>query len=38
MQLKYSNYVTFSHDHGFAVNNSGSLLFMFYFILNLNYS
>ena len=23
MQLKYSNYVAFSHDHGFAVNNSG---------------
>ena len=22
-QLKYSNYVAFSHDHGFAVNNSG---------------
>ena len=22
MQLKYSNYVAFSHDHGFAVNNS----------------
>ena len=26
MQLKYSNYVAFSHDYGFAVNNSG--LFM----------
>jgi len=23
MQLKYSNYVAFSHNHGFAVNNSG---------------
>ena len=23
MQLKYSNYVAFSHDYGFAVNNSG---------------
>ena len=23
IQLKYSNYVAFSHDHGFAVNNSG---------------
>ena len=23
MQLKYSNYVAFSHDHGFVVNNSG---------------
>ena len=22
MQLKYSNYVAFSHDHGFAVNNT----------------
>ena len=28
MQLKYSNYVAFSHDHGFAVNNS-SLLYHF---------
>ena len=25
MQLKYSNYVAFSHDHGFVVNNSGLL-------------
>ena len=25
MQLKYSNYVAFSHDYGFAVNNSGLL-------------
>ena len=23
MQLKYSNYVAFSHFHGKAVNNSG---------------
>ena len=29
MQLKYSNYVAFSHDHGFAVNNSGIVLFKF---------
>ena len=28
MQLKYSNYVAFSHTHGFAVNNSG--LFMIF--------
>ena len=27
MQLKYSNYVAFSHDHGFAVNNSGLLYY-----------
>lgn len=26
MQLKYSNYVAFSHDYGFAVNNSGIVL------------
>ena len=26
MQLKYSNYVAFSHDHGFAVNNSGLVI------------
>ena len=25
MQLKYSNYVAFSHFHGKAVNNSGFL-------------
>ena len=25
MQLKYSNYVAFSHFHGKAVNNSGLL-------------
>ena len=25
MQLKYSNYVAFSHVHGVAVNNSGLL-------------
>ena len=29
MQLKYSNYVAFSHDHDFAVNNSGIVLFKF---------
>ena len=26
MQLKYSNYVAFSHFHGKAVNNSGLIL------------
>ena len=26
MQLKYSNYVAFSHFHGKAVNNSGTFL------------
>ena len=26
MQLKYSNYVAFSHDHDFAVNNSGLVI------------
>ena len=26
MQLKYSNYVAFSHVHGFAVNNSGLII------------
>ena len=26
MQLKYSNYVAFSHVHGVAVNNSGLFL------------
>ena len=26
MQLKYSNYVAFSHFHGKAVNNSGLLI------------
>ena len=26
MQLKYNNYVAFSHVHGVAVNNSGLLL------------
>ena len=26
MQLKYSNYVAFSHVHGVAVNNSGLIL------------
>ena len=26
MQLKYSNYVAFSHDHGFAVNNSDLIM------------
>ena len=31
MQLKYSNYVAFSHFHGKAVNNSGLfLLFLFF--------
>ena len=25
MQLKYSNYVAFSHFHGKAVNNSGQI-------------
>ena len=29
MQLKYSNYVAFSHFHGKAVNNSG-LVFYFW--------
>ena len=28
MQLKYSNYVAFSHFHGKAVNNSGLSLFL----------
>ena len=28
MQLKYSNYVAFSHFHGKAVNNSGLFLFL----------
>ena len=32
MQLKYSNYVAFSHTHGFAVNNSG----LFYSFINRN--
>ena len=31
MQLKYSNYVAFSHDYGFAVNNSG----LFEFSINI---
>jgi len=26
MQLKYSNYVAFSHFHGKAVNNSGFII------------
>ena len=26
MQLKYSNYVAFSHFHGKAVNNSGKFI------------
>jgi len=26
MQLKYSNYVAFSHVHGVAVNNSGKIM------------
>ena len=31
MQLKYSNYVAFSHFHGKAVNNSGlKMLFLLY--------
>ena len=30
MQLKYSNYVAFSHDHGFAVNNSGFVIILGY--------
>ena len=29
MQLKYSNYVAFSHFHGKAVNNSGLLYILF---------
>ena len=29
MQLKYSNYVAFSHFHGKAVNNSGLLIKLF---------
>ena len=28
MQLKYSNYVAFSHFHGKAVNNSGLAISM----------
>ena len=28
MQLKYSNYVAFSHDHGFVVNNSGYIILL----------
>jgi len=32
MQLKYSNYVAFSHDYGFAVNNSGLLLILLIFL------
>ena len=28
MQLKYSNYVAFSHFHGKAVNNSGLLMIL----------
>ena len=36
MQLKYSNYVAFSHFHGKAVNNSGleSVSFHFYLFLS----
>ena len=34
MQLKYSDYVAFSHDHGFAVNNSGLFLLKNFFIQN----
>ena len=33
MQLKYSNYVAFSHFHGKAMNNSGQIscdFFQFY--------
>ena len=33
MQLKYSNYVAFSHNHGFAVNNSGYIIFLSFFPL-----
>ena len=33
MQLKYSNYVAFSHVHGVAVNNSGLILLKKAFIL-----
>ena len=28
IQLKYSNYVAFSHFHGYAVNNPGLSLFL----------
>ena len=27
IQLKYSNYVAFSHFHGYAVNNIGKCMF-----------
>ena len=30
MQLKYNNYVAFSHNHGITVNNSGYMLFLQY--------
>ena len=30
MQLKYSNYVAFSHFHGKAVNNSGKIIIGLY--------
>ena len=32
MQLKYSNYVAFSHVHGVAVNNSGLFLVLFFLV------
>ena len=34
MQLKYSNYVAFSHFHGKAVNNSGLILYIPFFDLS----
>ena len=34
MQLKYSNYVAFSHVHGVAVNNSGKSMLDFVTLLN----
>ena len=36
IQLKYSNYVAFSHFHGYAVNNPGLSILLFigsYFII-----
>lgn len=34
MQLKYSNYVAFSHFHGCAVNNLGAMYFSYIFSFN----
>ena len=33
MQLKYSNYAAFSHIHGRAVNNSGLIMLIEFFIV-----